>query len=405
YIKIIDPKLYDFLLDYLNYLKRNNSFFFLCPYIFVYRIKTLCFLFVPICNNFHLIVYFFFFQFLNCSVFFNFKSCFSKNIHNEQDIPKEHVFTPITNNFIYINNIIKILSMFKSVDNKDNHCCSVYTKYVPLFRQMQNNYNIQTNCYEYYKWKRNKVIIDIRNSFSSPYFIRTKSFTSFVEKTSAHINLKKLYTSEDNRFLFILNRKGSNKSIDLSCANTDGLVCMFNYIFNIYTYHLDEKLIGSSKELFRYSRYLITPYFNDIYINKKDLYMYLKTLEESKHDKRSDSVSDDHQTMDCVKNNGGTDGSFNMYNSVDRMTTQNEIRKKIERIRKHEYYFIHNLYENCDDIFINYFYVLINRLMIELVNHFKTNYFLNIRFFLDLLKKYKISFDLYFWIVYDNSKN
>ncbi|SBT76500.1 conserved Plasmodium protein, unknown function [Plasmodium ovale] len=392
YIKIIDLKLYEFLTDYINYIKENNSCYYLCPYIFVQNFRGLYFLFIPVCNNFYLNFYLFFFHFLNCSDFFNFKRCFSRCI-NDEDVSKMNFNPSSNNNFLYINNIINILSIHKN--------SKLYVKYNSLFKEIQNS----NNDYHYYKWKKNKIVIDIRSSFSSPHFIRTKSFVNFIESTNLHINLKKLYLNKDYMFSLKLDKK--TKPPNENCSNVNDIVFMFNYHFNIYTYFYDEKKGGSNKELFRHSRYIIIPYFKDIYINRNNLHTYLKTLEDaSTTDTFSDKTffNEDHKTTcgtyDKIRDSSNT----NDDNDGDAATGNKSVNKE-EHVKNCKYSFIHNLYENYGDIFINYFYILLNKLMVEVVNEMKLNNFLSIKNFFQVLKKYEVDFDIYFWVLYDNYIN
>ncbi|GAW80372.1 hypothetical protein, conserved [Plasmodium gonderi] len=380
YIKIIDLKLYEFISDYVNYIRENNSSYYLCPYIFVHKFRGLCFLFIPVCSNFYLIFYLFFFHFFNCSNFFNYKISFSKSI-NEEEISKENHIFQSNNNFLYINNMIRILNIYKN--NKS------YMKYTSLTKDIYNNNNI---CH-YYKWKKNKIIIDIRNSFSTPYFIRTRSFISFIESTNLHINLKKLYLNKDYMFSLKLDRK--NKPPNEFYSNANDVIFMFNYYFNVYTYFYDEKKNNTNKELFHHNRYIIIPYFKDIYISRDNLHVYLKMMEdENKADIFSDKTFfGEDQRSSCEMHDGKI-----QYKDKD-------ISKEEEEKKFSKYDFIYNLYENCGDIFINYFYLLLNKLIFEIVNEIKLNNFLNIQNFLQLLNKYEVNFDTFFWVLYDNYMN
>ncbi|CAA9987585.1 conserved Plasmodium protein, unknown function [Plasmodium knowlesi strain H] len=379
YIKIIDLRLYEFISDYVNYIRENNSYYYLSPYLFVYKFRDLCFLCIPVCNNFYLIFHLFFFHLLNCSNFFNYKISFSRGT-NEEEPSKGNYIEHSSNNFLYINNIIRILNVHKN--------SKTYMKYCSLLKEPQNS---NTIC-QYYKWKKNKIIIDIRNSFSSPYFIRTKSFISFIESTNLHINLKKLYLNKDYMFSLKLDKK--NKPPNECYSNANDIIFMFSYYFNIYTYFYGEKNNNPSKELFHYNRYIIIPYFKDVYIGRHNLHIYLKMLEDE-HTKETFS---DKTCLD-----GDERSSNEMYDKMqgdDKDLTKGEEEKKA-----YKYSFIYNLYENYGDIFINYFYHLLNNLILEIVNEIKLNNFLSIRNFLQLLNKYEINFDTFFWVLYDNYVN
>ncbi|CRG96856.1 conserved Plasmodium protein, unknown function [Plasmodium gallinaceum] len=378
YIKIIDLKLYEFINDYINYIKENNSCYSLCPYIFVYKFESLCFLFIPVCNNFYLIFYLFFFHFLNCSDFFNFRRCFNGS-NNHEYISKMNSILPSNNNFLHINNVIKILNIHKN--NK------TYIKYISLNKRIENK-----NIPQYYKWIKNKIIIDIRNSFSSPYFIRTNNFCNFVENTNLHINLKKLYLNKDHIFTFKLDKRiKQNEKI----SNVNDIIYMFNHSFNIFTYLYDEKKSTRSKELFYHSKYIIIPYFEDIYINKNNLHIYLKIQETRRNFFKSDKT--------CVNQNQNHNQKRD-YEQFKKESNNGNMSKE-EQVKIHKYSFIYNIYENCNDTFINYFYFLINKLILEAVSEIKSNNFLNISHLLNLLDKYEVNFDIYFWVLYDNYMN
>ncbi|SCN59903.1 conserved Plasmodium protein, unknown function [Plasmodium chabaudi chabaudi] len=379
YIKIIDIKLYECIVEYIDYIRENNSYYYLCPYIVVKKFKGVCFLFIPVCKNFYLIFNLFFFHFLNCSNFFNFKRCFSMSINNE-DNTKVNFNLPSTNNFLHINNLIKILDIYKIDRN-------IYVKYIPLYKGViQKNNN---NPVRYYKWKKKQIIIDIRNSFSSPYFIHTKSFVNFIENTNLNVTLKRLYLNKDDTFYFKIDKKNSFSGDIYS--NGNNVVFMFNYYFHIYTYHNDEKYIASNKELFRYNKYIIVPYFNDIYIHSENLLKYVKIIKyfESRRNELNENTN--------VNEDSKERGSNSCINIDD-------VIKEDKTVTFRSFY-IQNLYKTCDDLFINYFYLLLNNLVIELVNEMKLNNFLSILNVLQLLKKYNMSIDMYFWTLYDNYIN
>ncbi|CAG9480722.1 unnamed protein product [Plasmodium vivax] len=379
YIKVIDIKLYEYISDYVNYIRENNSYYYLSPYLFVYRFRGLCFLCIPVCNNFYLIFHLFFFHLLNCSHFFNYKISFSRGA-NEEKASKGNYIQHSSNNFLYINNIIRILNVHKN--NK------AYMKYCSLVKEPQNS---STICH-YYKWKKNKIIVDIRNSFSSPYFIRTKSFISFIESTNLHINLKKLYLNKDYTFSLKLDKK--NKPPNECYSNANDIIFMFNHYFNIYTYFYDEKKNSPSKELFHHSRYIIIPYFKDVYIRRDNLHIYLKMLE----DEHTTDTFSDKMCLDEEERS-----SSEVYDKVQ--GDEKDLSKGEEERKAYKYSFIYNLYENYGDIFINYFYLLLNKLILEIANEIKVNNFLSIRNFLQLLNKYEVNFDTFFWVLYDNYVN
>ncbi|SCO61247.1 conserved Plasmodium protein, unknown function [Plasmodium berghei] len=341
YIKIIDIKLYECIVEYIDYIRENNSYYYLCPYIFVNK-------------------------------------CFNMSINNEENT-KVNFILPSTNNFLHINNLIKILDIYKIDKN-------VYVKYIPLYKEVIQKNN---NSARYYKWKKKQIIIDIRNSFSSPYFIHTKSFVNFIENTNLNVTLKKLYLNKDDTFYFKIDKK-NNFSDDIY-SNGNNVVFMFNYYFHIYTYHSDETYSASNKELFRYNKYIIMPYFNDIYIYSENLLKYVKILKflESRRNKFSEKTN--------VNDNSKIKGGSSDINNGDVI--------KDDKIVTFRTFYIQNLYETCNDLFINYFYLLLNNLVIELVNEMKLNNFLSILNVLQLLKKYNMSIDMYFWTLYDNYIN
>ncbi|CRG99520.1 conserved Plasmodium protein, unknown function [Plasmodium relictum] len=375
YIKIIDLKFYEFIINYINYIKENNSCYYLCPYIFVYKFKSLHFLFIPVCSNFYLIFYLFFFHFLNCSNFFNIRRCFNRK-NNHEDISKMNSILPSNNNFLYINNIIKILNVHKN--------SKTFIKYISLNKQIGSQ-----NTMQYYKWIKNNIIIDIRNSFSSPYFLRTKNFSNFIESTNLHINLKKLYLNKDYMFSFKLDKK--NKQYE-KFSNTNDIVYMFNHYFNIFTYFYDEKKTNRNKELFYHSKYIIIPYFEDIYISRNNLQMYLKMLQDT--------------SKTCFKSDNSyiNQNQKKEYEKTKKEQNNGDIDKE-EQVQIHKHSFIYNIYEKCSDIFINYFYMLLNKLILEAVSELKSNNFISISHLLNLLDKYEVNFDIYFWVLYDNYIN
>ncbi|EUD68130.1 hypothetical protein C922_01742 [Plasmodium inui San Antonio 1] len=386
YIKIIDLKLYEFISDYVNYIRENSSYYYLIPYLFVYKFRGLCFLCIPVCSNFYLIFHLLFLHLLNCSDFFNYKISFSRGT-NEEELSKGNYIHHSSNNFLYINNIIRILNVHKS--NK------AYMKYCSLVKEAHSsnsNSNSNSICH-YYKWKKNKIIIDIRNSFSSPYFIRTKSFISFIESTNLHVSLKKLYLNNDYMFSLKLDKK--NKPPNECYSNANDIIFMFSHYFNIYTYFYDEKKNNPSKELFHHNRYIIIPYFKDVYIRRDNLHIYLKMLEDEH------TTEDTFSNKTCLDENERSSGE--MYDKVQ--GNDKELSKGEEERKAYKYSFIYNLYEKYGDIFINYFYLVLNKLLLEIVNEIKLNNFLSIRKFLQLLNKYEVNFDIFFWVLYDNYVN
>lgn len=79
------------------------------------------------------------------------------------------------------------------------------------------------------------------------------------------------------------------------------------------------KKMSRNNELFRHNRYIIIPYFNDIYINRNNLLIYWKMLEDLKNVKTENKLNDSNnkndnnnynnsnQNINCNKSNNSND--------------------------------------------------------------------------------------------------
>lgn len=138
-------------------------------------------------------------------------------------------------------------------------------------------------------------------------------------------------------------------------------------------------------------------------------------LNDSNNKNDNNNYNNSNQNINCNKSNNSNDKCLkesekneydNKYGMNENIKDDNYHYNKNDNETKNlKYFFIYNIYEIHRDIFINYFYLLLNKIIVEAVKELKLNNFLSIHNLLQLLNNYEINFNMFFWVLYDNYIN